>query len=120
MSPRCSPGGTLLVGGAPFRLDEAAGGVEGVGPDVVEEPTQARQTVGPSPVQPPGALPALAQQASLLQDGEVLANRRAGDIEGGGDFAGGEFVVGDQAQDRTPSGLGQGPERVVRAVVAES
>ena len=56
------------------------------------------------------ALAPLGEQAGVLEHGEVLAHRGARDVERRRDLAGGELVVGHQAQDRAAPRLHEGAQ----------
>ena len=99
-----------------FVLDKATGGVEGAGPHIVEEPAELGEARRAGTVQPTGAVPSLGEKARLLEDGEVLADRWAGDVEGRGNLARGKLFMGDESQDGPPSRFSQGPEGVVGVV----
>ena len=51
-------------------------------PEVVEQRAQPVEPLGPGAVEPPRPLAALVQQAHGAQDGQVLADRGAGHVEG--------------------------------------
>src|SRR5215471_21306361 len=68
-------------------------------PEPFEESLQLGEGLRAHAVETPGALAPFAHQAGLLEDGEVLRYRRAGDGEVRGNGAGRELVAADQLQD---------------------
>ena len=101
--------GPIIPVASLFCLDEATSSVEGAGPHVVEESTQLGQAFGAGTVQPTRAVPPLGEKACLLEDGEVLADSRAGHVEGSCDLTRSELLLGDESQDGPPSGFSQRP-----------
>ena len=83
---------------------------EGIRPELVEQGAQRLEGLGPQRVEPAGAVPALGQQPRPLEDGEVLADGLLGQVEVGGDLAGGKFGVLDQPQDLAPVRIGERPQ----------
>src|SRR5262245_49864430 len=79
-------------------------------PEAVEEVPQLDEPFGTCPVEAPGAVASLAHEARLLQDVQVLRDRRPRDLEVRRDLAGAELVLPDEAQDRAPPRLGDGFE----------
>ena len=66
------------------------------------------------PIQSPWALPALRQQSGVLEDRQVLRDRRSGDLEVRRDLARGHLVGGHELEDRPALRLRDRPQDVVR------
>src|SRR5436190_8854412 len=77
-------------------------------PESFEEVPELAEPFGTCPVEAPGAVASLAHDPRLLEDVQVLGDRRPGDLEVRRDLAGAELLVADEAQDRAPSRLGDG------------
>src|SRR5687768_1258835 len=58
---------------------------EAVGPELAEEVLEVGHALGAGAVEPAGALAPLAEEAGVLEHGEMLGDGRAGDVEFGGD-----------------------------------
>src|SRR5204862_179286 len=74
-------------------------------PEALEEVPYLHEPFGTCPVEAPGAVASLAHEPRLLQDVQVLGDRRPRDLEVRRDLAGAELSVADEAQDRAPSRL---------------
>src|SRR6266480_5830377 len=72
-------------------------------PELLQEVLDLDEPLGTCPVEAPGAVASLAHEPRLLQDVQVLGDRRPRDLEVRRDLAGAELSVTDEAQDRAPS-----------------
>src|SRR5512132_1754065 len=77
-------------------------------PEALQEVPELDQALRSRPVEAPGAVASLAHEPRLLQDVQMLGDRRPRDLEVRRDLAGAELVLADEAQDRAPSRLGDG------------
>src|ERR1041385_7309776 len=87
--------------------------LEPLAPELVEKGLQLDETLGPRAVEAPGAVASLAHEPRLLQDAQVLGDRRPRQVEMLRDRAGRELVVGDEPQDRAAVRRGHGFARVL-------
>src|SRR5207248_6701106 len=83
-----------------FRL--GLEGVEALVPELLQERLQLREPLGSRPVEALRAVASLAHEARLLQDGQVLRDRRPRHVEVPGDLARGELAVADKREDLAP------------------
>src|ERR671925_1433426 len=77
--------------------------VEALRPELLQKRLQLGEPLGPRPVEALRAVASLAHEARLLQDGQVLRDRRPRHVEVAGDLTGGELAVADERQDLAPS-----------------
>ena len=90
------------------RLGDVAQPLEARCPVVVEERAQLRHRVGVRPVEPAGAVAPLGHEVGLLEHGQVLRDRRTGDVAKlVGDVGGRQLLRPHQAQDRPAPRLGE-------------
>src|SRR5262249_36017917 len=89
----------LSFGLAPQRLKPLV-------PESLEELPQLGEPFAARLVQAPGAVPPFVHETRPLQNGEVLRDRGAGDVEVRRDLAGRELPVADQHEDLSPPRLG--------------
>src|SRR6266508_5877301 len=75
-------------------------------PELLEEVLELGEPFGTCPVQPPGAVASLAHEPRLLQDVQVLGDRRPRDVEVRRDLPGAELVVADECENLPPPGRG--------------
>src|SRR5262249_26423658 len=61
--------------------------LETIGPELVQEVAQTGKWLRARPIEPAGAVAALAEQAGLAQRRQVLGDSRPGDVEARGDLA---------------------------------
>src|SRR5262245_1844449 len=80
-------------------------------PEALEEVSELDEPFGTCAVEASGAVASFAHEPRLLQDVQVLGDRRPRDLEVRRDLAGAELAVADEAQNRAPSRLGDGFER---------
>src|SRR3989442_15446764 len=73
-------------------------------PELLEEVLELGEPFGTRPVKAPGAVASLAHEPRLLQDVQMLGDRRPRHVEVGRDLAGAELVVADEGQDLAPPG----------------
>src|SRR5262245_37178026 len=85
-----------------LALDRLEPGV----PKRFEELSQLREALGARPVQAPGTVSPLAHEPRLLQDGQMLGDRRSADVEVGRNRARGQLVVTDETENRAAPGRG--------------
>src|SRR6185437_8731176 len=71
-------------------------------PELLEERLDLDEALAPRAVEPARAVSPLAHEPDLLQDVQVLRDRRARHVEVRRDLAGGELAVADERQDLTP------------------
>jgi len=83
-------------------------GTQALGPEHLEGCPELGDGLGSRAVQTLRALAPLRHQACLLQDAEVLGDRRPRDIEPPRDVADRELLAGNQAKDLAASGLTKG------------
>src|SRR3954453_12413335 len=88
----------LSFGLAPERVEPFV-------PEAVEELLQLREAFRARLVQAPGAVAPLTHESRLLQDGQVLRDRRPCDVEVRSDLTRRQLVVADERQDPPPSRL---------------
>jgi hypothetical protein len=79
-------------------------------PELLEEVLELGQPFGACSVQASRAVASLAHEPRLLQDGEVLGDRRPRDVEVRRDLARGELLVAHESQDPAPRRRGDRPE----------
>ncbi len=79
-------------------------------PKALQEGAQPHQAFRARPVEPAGAVAALAEEPGVLEDAEVLRGCRTAHPEMGGNFPGGQLLVANQAQDPLAARLGDGPQ----------
>src|SRR3989440_1518878 len=84
--------------------------VEALVPELLQERLQLREPLGPRPVEAPGAVAALAHEAGLLQDVQVLRDRRPRHVEMPRDLTRGELTVADEREDLAPARRGDRSE----------
>src|SRR6266576_292716 len=77
-------------------------------PEPLEEIPELDEPFGTRPVEASCAVASLAHEPRLLQDVQVLRDRRPRDVEVRRDLAGAELVLTDETQDRAPPRLGDG------------
>src|SRR5215207_2758190 len=94
-----------------FSLRLTGQHVEALPPELVQEGPQVAQPFRACAIEALRALPALVEQARLLQHAEVLGDRRARHGEVRGDLAGGELAFAHQLEDLSAAGLGEGVQR---------
>src|SRR5205085_4202787 len=80
--------------------------VQARAPELLEEVPELAEPFGTGAVQAPGAVASLAHESRLLQDVQVLGDRRSRDVEVRRDLAGAELVVADEREDPAPPRLG--------------
>src|SRR2546423_9237675 len=80
--------------------------LEALVPEALEEHPQLAEALGPRPIEPPRAVPALGHKPRLLQDVDVLGDRGPRDVELRGDVACRQLLVPDELQDASPPRLG--------------
>src|SRR6266487_6883324 len=68
-------------------------------PELLEEILELGEPLGTYAVQASGAVASLAHEPRLLQDVQVLGDRRPRDVEVGCDLAGAQLVVADERED---------------------
>src|SRR5436190_8304904 len=73
-------------------------------PELLEELLELGEPFGTYPVQALRAVPSLAHEPRLLQDVQMLRNRRPGDVEVRRDLPGRELAVPHQGQDLASPG----------------
>jgi hypothetical protein len=81
--------------------------LEPIAPELVQERAHLHKALGACPVEAARSVTPFRQQPGLLEDGQMLGDCRAGDVEVRGDLAGAALVL-DEAEDLTPARLGQG------------
>jgi hypothetical protein len=97
-----------------FGFDFGAQRFEADVPEFLEEGAQRGEAFGAGAIQATGAVAALLEQAGFYEDAEVLGDGGSRDLRKlGGDGAGSELVVVDEAQDGTAAGFGHGVEKVL-------
>src|SRR5205085_11319311 len=79
-------------------------GVEALVPELLQERLQLCEPLGPRAVEAPGAVASLGHEAGLLQDVQVLRDRRPRHVEVPRDLARGELAVADEREDLAPPG----------------
>src|SRR5436190_10867769 len=72
-------------------------------PEFFEEVPELAEPLGTRPVEASGAVASFAHEPRLLEDVQVLGDRRPRDLEVRRDLSGAELSVADEAQDRAPS-----------------
>src|SRR2546429_4596985 len=75
-------------------------------PELLEEVLELGEPFGTYPVQAPRAVPSLTHEPRLLQDVQVLGDRRPRDVEVRRDLAGAQLVVTDERENLTAPGRG--------------
>src|SRR5258705_7767357 len=75
-------------------------------PELLEEVLELGQPFGTCSVQAPRAVASLAHEPRLLQNVQVLGDRRPRDVEMGSDLPGAELVVAHEREDLPPPGRG--------------
>src|SRR6266568_4516628 len=75
-------------------------------PELLEEVLELGEPFGTYAVQASGAVASLAHEPRLLQDVQVLGDRRPRDVEVRCDLAGAQLVVADEPEDLAPPGRG--------------
>src|SRR6266487_2209190 len=80
-------------------------------PEFLEEVPELAEPFGTCPVEASGAVASLAHEPRLLEDVQVLGDRRPGHVEMRRDLAGAELVVADEGQDLAPPGSDDGFQR---------
>jgi hypothetical protein len=100
----------LVVISDPDKLDEA--GARGAPDWVVEilSPSTTSRPCRVDPVQAPGAVALVDDQAGVLEHAQVLRHGGPADGQMPGDVADGQGTVGDQLDDRSPGRVAQGVE----------
>src|SRR4051794_1216997 len=81
-----------------------------VAPQLVKELPQGDEPLRSRSVEPPSAVASLAHESRLLEDGQVLRDRRPGDVEVRRDLTGSNLTVTDESEDGSASGGGNGLE----------
>lgn len=89
---------------------------EGVGPVVLEEPTQVGHGLLARPIEAARAVLALVHELGLLQHPQVLGHRGAADVEVGRDVTRRTLRIPHQSQDLASAGLGEGFQGSVHAI----
>src|SRR4051794_22531518 len=84
--------------------------VEPYVPELLEEVLELGKPFGTCSVHAPRAVASLAHEPRLLQDVQVLGDRRPRDVEVGRDLAGAQLVVADESEDLPPPRRGDGFE----------
>src|SRR6266850_2144455 len=79
-------------------------------PELLEEVLELGKPFGTCSVQAPRAVASLVHEPRLLQDVQVLGDRRPRDVEMGRDLAGAELAVADERENLSPSWCGDGFE----------
>src|SRR5712691_3044245 len=79
-------------------------------PELLEEVLELGKPFGTCSVQAPRAVASLAHEPRLLQDVQVLGDRRPRHVEVGCDLAGAQLVVADECEDLPPPRGGDGFE----------
>src|SRR5436190_2293501 len=80
--------------------------VEPLAPESVEERLQVGEPLWAGTVEALRAVPALVHKTRLLQNSEVLRDRRPRDVEPGGDLPRGELLLADELEDPAAARLG--------------
>src|SRR4051812_39187521 len=80
--------------------------VEALTPELVEERPQLDEAFRPRAIQAPGSVASLAHEPRLLQDAQMLGDRRPRELEMRRDLARGQLAVRDELHDRAPVRLG--------------
>jgi hypothetical protein len=86
-----------------------------VAPQLVEELAHLGETIRIELVEAPRAVTPFRDEPGLLEDAQVLGDRRTADVEVFGDLADAALVVSDEAQDLPSAREGQGPGCVFHA-----
>src|SRR5437660_6080494 len=71
-------------------------------PELLQEVLELGEPVGTYSVQAPRAVASLAHEPRLLQDVQMLGDRRPRDVEVGRDLAGAQLLVANEPEDLTP------------------
>ena len=79
-------------------------------PELLEEVLELCEPFGTCPIQASRAVASLAHEPSLLQDVQVLGDRRPRHVEVGCDLTGAQLVVTDECEDLPPPRGGDGFE----------
>src|SRR5436190_4640541 len=80
--------------------------VEPLAPESVEERLQVGEPLRARTVEASRAVPTLVHETRLLQNAEVLRDRRPRDVELRGDLPRGELPLADELEDPAAAGLG--------------
>src|SRR5262245_32733795 len=80
-------------------------------PEAFEELAELLEAFGPHAVQASRAVPSLAHEPRLLEDVQMLGDRRARDVEMGRDLACAQLAVGDESENLPPPGSGDRLQR---------
>jgi len=88
----------LVLGGC-FESTQA------LGPEDLEITPELGDGLGPGAIKALRPVSALGDQARLLQDAQVLGDRRPRDVEPAGDLADRELLARDEAKDLAAAGL---------------
>jgi hypothetical protein len=94
-------------------LDGLLQASQGIRPELVKQAAEWLERLWAQCVESARPLAALGEQTGPLEYGEVLADRLLGDVEVGGDLAGGQLAVLDQPQDLAPMRVGERPQDCV-------
>src|SRR4029079_17869746 len=73
-------------------------------PELLQELAQLGEALGSSAVEPPGAVASFVHEPGLLQQRQMLRDRRARHVEVRRDLAGRELAVAHEPQDRAAAG----------------
>src|SRR2546427_12310872 len=88
-------------------------------PELLEEVLELGKPFRTCPVQASRAVASLAHEPRLLQDVQVLGDRRPRDVEVGCDLAGAQLAVADECEDLSPSWCGDGFERGLHGFIVK-
>ena len=80
-------------------------------PEFLQELLQLGEPLGSRLVEAPGAVASLVHEPRLLQDRQVLGDRRPRDVEVLGDLARRQLRVADERQDLAPPGRSDRSQR---------
>jgi len=91
-----------------FQLGSVLQPLETIAPETVEEAPELGKPVRASPVETPGSVAPLGEQASVLQHGQVLGDSRPRHLEAGGDLPRAQLAFPHELEDVAAAGLGDG------------
>jgi hypothetical protein len=80
-----------------------------VTPQLVEELAHLREPIRIELIEAPRAVPSFRDEAGVLQNPEMLGDRRPADVEVLSDLAHAALIVTDEAQDLPAAREGEGP-----------
>src|SRR5919109_901436 len=79
-------------------------------PEGLDERAEVGKAFRPHPIKPPRPFASLGEKSGSLEHGEVLRDRRPGDVEAGGNLARAQLPLGDELEDAAPMRLGDGTD----------